>query len=138
MSSEAPTFRAAFPYQGSALALPVTDIEAAARWYCRCFGMAEVERRTHPTPVVILERDGVRLGFAENGGDASQDGAAILVSGIDALRGQLKVNGVSVGDWRIDERDGGRLRVFFVLAPDGLCYYFHEPVVDAASAPMRP
>jgi catechol 2,3-dioxygenase-like lactoylglutathione lyase family enzyme len=26
------------------------------------------------------------------------------------------------------ERDGTKLQVFFVVAPDGLCYYFHEPL----------
>ena len=29
---------------------------------------------------------------------------------------------------RVDERDGKKLQVFFVVAPDGLCYYFYEPM----------
>jgi catechol 2,3-dioxygenase-like lactoylglutathione lyase family enzyme len=129
MSGE-PRFKAAFPYQASVLALPVTEIDAAARWYCRYFGMVEVERVAAPTPTVILERDGTRLGFSVTGGDASQDGAAILVSGIDAIRAQLEASGVTVGNWRVDERNGRKLRVFFVVAPDGLCYYFHEPLKE--------
>ena len=87
----------------------------------------EVERRTDPNPTVILERDGVRLGFAINGGDASQDGAAILVSDIERAKQELEANGVKVGGSRIDERNGRKLHVFFVVAPDGLCYYFHQP-----------
>jgi catechol 2,3-dioxygenase-like lactoylglutathione lyase family enzyme len=47
-------FKAAFPYQKDVLALPVTDIDAAARWYSKTFGMIEVERRHEPTPTVIL------------------------------------------------------------------------------------
>jgi hypothetical protein len=90
--------------------------------------MVEVERRQEPTPTVILERDGTRLGFAVNGGDASQDGAAILVSGIAAMKAELEANGVKVGNWRVDERKGQRFQVFFVVAPDALCYYFHEPI----------
>jgi len=35
-----------------------------------------------------------------------------------------------VGDWRVDERNGRKLKVFFVVAPDGLCYYFHQPLSD--------
>ena len=31
-------------------------------------------------------------------------------------------------NWRVDERDGQKYQVFFVVAPDGLCYYFHEPI----------
>ncbi|MDH3493193.1 MAG: VOC family protein, partial [Acidobacteriota bacterium] len=75
---------------------------------------------------VVLERDGVRIGFALNGGDASQDGAAFAVSDIRAIRDELESNGVKIGNWRIDERDGKKYQVFFVVAPDGLCYYFHQ------------
>ncbi len=124
----APRFMAAFPYQKDVLALPVADIDAAASWYAKHFGMVEVERRREPGPAVILERDGVRLGFEVNGGDASQDGAAILVSGISGMKTELEGNGVEVGNWRVDERRGQRFQVFFVVAPDALCYYFHEPL----------
>jgi catechol 2,3-dioxygenase-like lactoylglutathione lyase family enzyme len=127
MSSAEPRFMGAFPYQASILALPVTDIDAAVSWYSRCFGMVEAERRSDPVPAVVMERDGTRIGFSVNGGDPSQDGAAILVSGIDAIRSQLAASGVDVSEWMTDERDGRKLRVFFAVAPDGLCYYFHEP-----------
>jgi catechol 2,3-dioxygenase-like lactoylglutathione lyase family enzyme len=130
MASEA-QFKAAYPYQKDVLALPVTDLDAASEWYVKHFGMDEVARLDQPVPTVILERDGVRLGFAINGGDASQDGAAILVTNIRALKTELESNGASVGNWRVDERNGKRFQVFFVVAPDGLCYYVHEPV-DAA------
>jgi catechol 2,3-dioxygenase-like lactoylglutathione lyase family enzyme len=121
-------FEGAYPYQEDVLALPVTDLEATSRWYSRHFGMKEVERIEQPVPTVILERDGTRIGFAVNGGDASQDGAAILVTNISGMREELEASGVKIGNWRIDERDGQKLQVFFVVAPDGLCYYFHEPV----------
>jgi catechol 2,3-dioxygenase-like lactoylglutathione lyase family enzyme len=123
-----PLFKAAFPYQKDVLALPVADLDAAVQWYSKAFGLTEVERRTHPHPTVILERDGIRIGFAINGGDASQDGAAILVSDIHQARQELEANGVRIGNWRIDEQNGKRLQVFFVVAPDGLCYYFHQPI----------
>lgn len=124
---DGPLFTAAFPYQTDVLALPVADLDAAARWYTTSFGLAEVERRAVPHPTVILERDGVRLGFAVNGGDASQDGAAIQVADIGRAKRELEANGVKVGEPRIDERNGRKLHVFFVVAPDGLCYYFHQP-----------
>jgi catechol 2,3-dioxygenase-like lactoylglutathione lyase family enzyme len=126
--SEVPRFKAAFPYQKDVLALPVTDLDAASQWYSANFGMVEVERRQEPSPTVILERDGTRMGFSKNGGDASQDGAAILVAGIGDIRNELEAKGVKIGNWRVDERNSQRFRVFFVVAPDGLCYYFHEPV----------
>lgn len=121
-------FEAAFPYADDVLALPVEDIDQASKWYQNVFGLKEVERRDDPVPAVILERDGVRIGFAVNGGDASNDGAAILVTDIHRARQEVEDKGVEIGNWRVDENDGQKLQVFFVIAPDGLCYYFHQPI----------
>ena len=126
--SKTPGFRAAFPYQKEVLALPVADLDAASQWYSEHFGMTEVGRRQDPAPTVILERDGTRIGFSINGGDASQDGAAILVADITGIKNDLEARGVKIANWRVDERNGQKFQVFFVVAPDGLCYYFHEPL----------
>jgi catechol 2,3-dioxygenase-like lactoylglutathione lyase family enzyme len=133
MSSQA-LFKEAYPFQKDVLALPVTDLDAASRWYTEHFGMAEVERIDQPVPTVILERDGTRIGFAMNGGDSSQDGAAVLVSNIQGIKDELESNGATVANWRVDERDGQKYQVFFVAAPDGLCYYFHEPLAEQRDA----
>ncbi len=90
--------------------------------------MTEVERRDTPHPTVILQRDGVRIGFAINDGDPSQDGAAIAVADIEGIKAQLESSGIDVASTRVDERDGEKYNVFFVVAPDRLCYYFNEPV----------
>lgn len=121
-------FEKAFPYGDDVLALPVAELESATKWYAEHFAMVEVERKSEPQPTVIMARDGIRLGFSVNGGDSSQDGAAILVSDIHAARLELESAGVKIGNWRVDERDGKSLQVFFVAAPDGLCYYFHQPL----------
>jgi catechol 2,3-dioxygenase-like lactoylglutathione lyase family enzyme len=125
---DAALFKAAFPYQKDVLALPVTDLDAASQWYAKAFGLTEVERRDHPYRTVILGRDGVKIGFSINGGDASQDGAAILVSDIRRAKDELEANGIRIANWRIDERNGQKFQVFFVVAPDGLCFYFHQPI----------
>lgn len=44
------------------------------------------------------------------------------------MKEELESRGLGIDDLRFDERDGKKLQVFFVVAPDGLCYYFHEPV----------
>lgn len=125
-----PSFQSASPYKDDVLALPVTNLDAASDWYCKNFGMTELERRDTPNPTVILERDGVQIGFAINGGAPSQEGAAIRVHDIDGIKTQLETNGIGVANPRVDERDGEKFNVFFVVAPDGLCYYFHEPIAD--------
>ena len=128
MSSQ-PSFQSASPYQDDVLALPVTDLDVASEWYCKHFGMTERERREEPHPTVILERDSVEIGFAVNGRDASQDGAAIRVTDLFGMKSELESLGLKIGDSRVDEHDGGeKFNVFFVVAPDGLCFYFHEPV----------
>jgi catechol 2,3-dioxygenase-like lactoylglutathione lyase family enzyme len=119
------------------LALPVTDLDIASSWYCAHFGMTEVERFEQPVPTVVLERDGTRIGFSMNCGDASPDGAAVLVSNIQGLKDELERNGVNIGNWRIDERNGQKFQAFFVVAPDGLCYYFHEPLNEQRDARTR-
>ena len=97
--SSTPKFKAAYPYQEDVLALPVADLDTAAQWYSAHFGMSEVERFTEPVPTVILQRDGTRIGFAVNGGDPAQDGAAILVSDIRGMKDELEAKG-----WLSEER----------------------------------
>lgn len=130
MSEHEKLFEAAFPYGDDILALPVTDLNHASAWYCEHFGLQEAERRDSPHPTVILERDGVRIGFATNGLDPANEGAAILVNDIHRAKEELESRKVTISNWRIDERDGKKLQVFFVVAPDGLCYYFHQPIED--------
>jgi catechol 2,3-dioxygenase-like lactoylglutathione lyase family enzyme len=120
-------FLAAYPFADDVLSLPVTDIDATVTYYAKAFGLTEVERHAEPVSVV-MERDGVRIGFAVNGGDPGQEGAAVLVSDIERARDELRAAGVAIANWRVDERDGQKYQVFFVVAPDGLCYYFHQPM----------
>jgi hypothetical protein len=51
--------------------------------------------RTRP---LFSSENGVRFGFAINGRNASQDGAAILVSDIERAKQELEANGVRVGE----------------------------------------
>ena len=123
-----PLFEAAFPYQDDVLALPVEDLDRAATGTPGPSVLPKWNAATALVPTVIMQRDGVQIGFAINGGDATQDGAAILVSDLERARRELEANGISPGDSRVDEHNGKQLRVFFVVAPDGLCFYFHQPI----------
>ena len=126
-------FLAAYPYGADVLALPVVDVDASAAYYATTFGMREVERRDAPR-AVVMERDGVRIGFAENGGDPAQEGAAVRVADIHAARAEIEAAGTKTGNWRVDDMDGVPHQVFFVVAPDGLCYYFHQPLAEAGGS----
>ena len=124
-------YEAAYPFAEDVLALPVKDVDQAAAWYGEKFGLEETERRSDPVPTVLMARDGVRIGFAVNGGNAENEGAAILVTDVARARDELVAKGVDIGNWRVDEREGKKYQVFFVVAPDGLCYYFHQLLGDA-------
>src|SRR4051794_36555587 len=101
MANEA-RFITAYPYEDDILSLPVTDLDIASDWFSTHFAMTEVERSDDPVSRVVLERDDARIGFAVNGGDASQSGAAILVTNIRGVRQELEPRGVTVSNWRVD------------------------------------
>ena len=121
-------FEAAYPFLEDVMTLPVKDLDEAVAWYSHAFGLSEIERTSDPVPQVIMSRDNAKIGFVVDGKDSTQDGVAILVQGIKQAREELESKGVEIANWRVDERDGQQLQVFFVVAPDGLCYYFHEPI----------
>ena len=122
------TLDRAFGYQDNALALPVANLETAIPFYERVLGF-RVASRTETAPrTAVLERDGVQMGLTENGGDPTQDGCAFHVTSIDALFEEFKANGLPKDDpdFSIEEMDGDSWKVFYVVAPDGLCYWFGE------------
>ena len=65
-------FEAAYPFADDVLALPVKNIDTAAKYCADAFGLTEVERHDNPVKTVIMERDGTRIGFAVNGGDQTK------------------------------------------------------------------
>ena len=121
------TLQKVFGYQGDNMNLPVEDVAAALPFYETYLGFRVVSRSDSPCNSAVLARDEVQMALAENGGDSSQDGCAFHVKGIEALREEFKAKGLtSLSEFRTEERDGVGWKVFFVVAPDGLCYWFGE------------
>ena len=121
-------FRRAAGYQGDALNLPVKSVDEAVPFYEQRLGFHVVEHRATPIKSAILERDGVRIGLAENGGDPTQDGSFFEVSSVDAAFEDLKGRGLELNAPKLQRFDHGAYRAFFVVAPDGLCFMLGEPV----------
>jgi len=121
-------FRRAAGYQGDALNLPVKSIDDAVPFYEQRLGFRVVERRAAPIKAAILERDDVRIGLAENGGDPTQDGSFFEVSSVEAAFEDLKSRGLELSPPELQRSEHGAYRAFFVVAPDGLCYMIGEPV----------
>jgi catechol 2,3-dioxygenase-like lactoylglutathione lyase family enzyme len=118
----------AFGYQGDNMNLPVGDLAAALPFYQAILGFTLVRESDGPPRSAILARDAAQIRLAENGGDPTQDGCAFHVAGLEALFAEFQANGLgkAPGKFDVEEHGGVPWRVFYVVAPDGLCYWFGE------------
>ena len=126
------TLEKVFGYQGDHMNLPVENVAAALAFYETVLGFRVESRTDVPHHSAILTRDGVRIGLAENGGDPTQDGCAFHVRGLESLFAEFRSNGLQkeLSDFSVEKKGGVPWRVFYVVAPDGLCYWFGERVVE--------
>src|SRR4249919_3026851 len=117
------TLEKAFGYQGDNMNLPVRDLAAALPFYENVLGFRVLERGDAPQKSAVLGRDAVTMRIAENGGDPSQDGCAFHVKDLTSLFSEFKANGLhkEVSEFSVEERGGVPWKVFYVVAPDGLC-----------------
>lgn len=119
-------FKTAAPYADDAMNLPVKDVDAAIPYYEKTFGFRVVSRQEAPHRSVVLARDKIQIGLAENGGDSSQEGCFFEVDDVDAAFEEIKGTPPSESAIEVDTVNGVPYRVFFEVAPDGLCYMIAE------------
>ena len=117
-----PIYKRAAPYADDALNLPVADVDASIPFYEKTFGFQVESRTASPVKTVILARDDIKIGLAENGGNPEQEGCFFEVDNIEAAFEEVKGTEPTESDFRIDKIGDDSYRVFFVVAPDGLCY----------------
>ncbi len=122
------TLGKAFGYQGDNLNLPVRDLATALPFYETVLGFRVRSRSDTPHKSAVLERDDVQIGLAENGGDPTQDGCAFHVRDLASLFAEFTANGLQkeLSEFDVEQHDGAPWKVFYVVAPDGLCYWFGE------------
>lgn len=122
------TLEKGFGYQGDKMNLPVPDLDSALPFYETILGFRVLSRAEIPHKSAVLTRDHVEIQLAENGGDPSQDGCAFHVKGLGALFDEFKANGLQkeLSEFDVEDHGGVSWRVFYVVAPDGLCYWFGE------------
>ena len=119
------------PYKDDELNLPVGNIEDAIPFYTGIMGFQLESRSSEPVVRATLARDKVRIGLAENGGDPTQEGCFFEVDDVEAAFAELNANGLpGEAKYRVDRHGETSYRVFFVIAPDGLCYCLGERVVE--------
>jgi len=121
-------FKSAYPYADDEMNLPVENVDAAIPFYETVMGFQVVSRNDSPPKSAILGRDDIQIGLAENGGDPTQEGCFFEVDSAEAAFAELKSHGLDreEANFRIDQYGDKSFKVFFVVAPDGLCYSLGE------------
>ena len=122
------TLERAFGYQDDHMNLPVADLAAALPFYEKILGFRVLDRSDTPHRSATLGRDEIKIRLAENGGDASQDGCAFHVTDLAGLFAEFQANGLQkeLPNFDVEKHGGASFTVFYVVAPDGLCYWFGE------------
>ena len=117
-------YKGAWPYKDDEMNLPVADVDQAIPFYETVMGFRIESRGDSPHKSAVLSRDDIRIGLAENGGDSSQEGCFFEVDDVEKAFAELKANGFQKvdPDFQIDQHKDGAWKVFYVVAPDGLCY----------------
>jgi lactoylglutathione lyase len=121
-------FKNAWGYQGDNMNLPIEDAEKAVAFYTEIMGFRVEEMLDEPVRRIVLARDDVKIALVENGGDPTQDGCAFQVDNVEAALGEFKTNGLGkeLSDIGEETNNNGTWRVFYIVAPDGLCYWIGE------------
>ena len=119
-------FKRVVPYATDALDLPVRNVDEAAPHYVSRLGFQLVSRVDAPRKSVILERDSVRIALVENGRDPEQEGAYLEVDDVEAVFEEINGRSPTDKDIELQINKGRSQRVFFHIAPDGLCFMIGE------------
>ncbi len=114
----------AWPYQQDKMNLPVASVDSALPFYQTMLGFHLVSRNDKPYPKAVLQRDEIQIGLAENGGDPAQDGCFFEVDDLEEIYAEFKSNGLEkeLSAFSPHKHGDTNWKVFFVVAPDGLCY----------------
>lgn len=121
-------FQKVSPYEEDEMNLPVENLDQSIPFYENVMGFKVISRSDSPHKSAILARDEIQIGLAENGGDPTQEGCFFEVDNAEAAFAELKANGLKKvdPDFRIDQYGHKKFKVFFLVAPDGLCYCVGE------------
>ena len=104
------------------------DLGAALPFYENVLGFQVLSRSDTPYKSAVLARDEVQMRLEESGGDPSQDGCAFHVQDLDSLFAEFTAKGLAKerSEFDVENHGDANWRVFYVVAPDGLCYWFGE------------
>ena len=126
-------FKRVVPYADNEMNLPVGDVNSAVTFYETVMGFNVVSRSNEPQKAVVLARDEVKMALVENGGDPTQEGCFFEVDNVETAFSELRSNGLDKADPKYTVEKWGNspsYKVFYVVAPDGLCYCIGERAAE--------
>ena len=117
-------FKSVSPYQEDEMNLPVKNVDEAIPYYETILGFKVLSRSDVPCKSVVLGRDHIKIGLAENGGNPEEEGCFFEVDDVEAAFEELRSNGLDREDpgYDIQQHGDTSFRLFFLVAPDRLCY----------------
>jgi catechol 2,3-dioxygenase-like lactoylglutathione lyase family enzyme len=124
-------FLNAWGYQGDAMNLPVANVDESAEFYVEKMGFTIKSRIDEPYKRIVLARPDVLMAINENGGDPTQDGVAFEVSDVESALSEFRSRGLDLDPSKLQverRKDSTEWRMFFVVAPDGLCFWLGEKI----------
>ncbi len=131
MENEKAVFKNAWPYGVDKMNLPVKDLETVVPYYETMFGCKVEPIMNAPVKSAILTRDGVQIGFCENGGDPAQEGCFFEVDNVENAYREMAEKGL-INDRsaiKFEQHGTTSWKLFYVVAPDGLCFSLGEKQV---------
>ncbi len=127
MDNNSYRFLGIFPIGDSdPLHLPVRDLDYSLSYYEQSLGFTILSRQETPYKEALLQRDQVTMGLAENGGNPEDHSCYLSTNTVDVLFQELQNKQLDVSPMRLDVHEGQTHRVFFLRAPDGLCFCFGQ------------
>ena len=120
-------FKNVWPYQKDQMSPPVKDLKTSIPFYT-AMNFQILYRQSEPHKSAVLGRDNIQIGLAENGGDQSQEECFFEVYNIESTFAELSSNVLKKEISQLDVEQFGEVfwKVFYVVAPDGLCYCIGE------------
>lgn len=120
-------FLAIFPIGNTdPLHLPVRDVEKSLSYYKQYLGFNILSRGNTPYQAVLMQRGQVTMGLEENGGNPEEESCYLAVNDVNALYQELQNKQLDISAMRVDVHEAQTHRVFFLRAPDGLCFCFGQ------------
>jgi hypothetical protein len=104
----------------------VQDLDYSLPYYELSLGFTIRSCQETPYKEALLQRDQITMGLAENGGNPEEYSCYLSVSAVDVLFQELQNKQLDVSPIRLDIHEGQTYRVFFLRAPDGLCFCFGQ------------